>query len=98
MTRRPSSGASAAMRQPYACECWPVIASQYGPLRVGSWGDGVVDVTIDHPPTNLVDGPFLAALVSLVDDLDRDGTVRVVVFRSADPDFFLMHADVELLL
>jgi enoyl-CoA hydratase/carnithine racemase len=59
---------------------------------------GVATITIDHPPTNLVDGAFLTALVGLLDACDDDDSVRVVVFTSADPDFFLMHGDVEAIL
>jgi enoyl-CoA hydratase/carnithine racemase len=59
---------------------------------------GVVTVTIDHPPKQLVDAPFVGALIGLLDRLEDDDAVRVVVLRSADPDFFLMHGDVELLL
>ena len=55
---------------------------------------GVATVVIDHPPTNLVDGPFIGALIGLIDRLEADDAVRVVVFTSADPDFFLMHGDV----
>jgi len=54
-------------------------------------------VTIESPPLNLVDGPFLAALLALLPELEADDDLRVVVFRSADPDFFLMHGDVEAL-
>ena len=59
---------------------------------------GVATITIDHPPTNLVDGAFLSALVGLLDACDDEDSVRVVVFTSADPDFFLMHGDVEAIL
>ena len=34
----------------------------------------------------------------MLDHLEGDPSVRVVVFRSADPDFFVMHGDVELLV
>lgn len=54
--------------------------------------DGVLWVTIDHPPSNLVDGTFIVDLIGMLGQLD--GAVRVVVFDSADPDFFLMHGDV----
>ncbi len=70
---------------------------RYGPLRVSTEGP-VVLVTIDHPPTNLVDGPFIMGLLGLLDALATETDVRVVVFGSADPDFFLMHGDVEALL
>jgi enoyl-CoA hydratase/carnithine racemase len=59
---------------------------------------GVADVVIDHPPTNLVDGVFIGALLGLLDELEPDDAVRVVVFRSADADFFLMHGDVHGIL
>jgi enoyl-CoA hydratase/carnithine racemase len=59
---------------------------------------GVADVVIDHPPTNLVDGGFIGALLALLEELEADDAVRVVVFRSADPDFFLMHGDVHSIL
>jgi enoyl-CoA hydratase/carnithine racemase len=45
-----------------------------------------------------LDGSLLEGLRSLLDHLGRDPSVRVVIFRSADPDFFVMHGDVELLV
>ena len=59
---------------------------------------GVAVVTIDHPPTNLVDGAFIVALLATLDELEADDGVKVAVFQSADPDFFLMHGDVEGIL
>jgi enoyl-CoA hydratase/carnithine racemase len=73
------------------------MTSDFGPLRVAARG-GVWTVTIDHPPSNLVDGGFIGGLIGLLGAIDADGGVRVVVFRSADPDFFLMHGDVEAIL
>jgi enoyl-CoA hydratase/carnithine racemase len=70
---------------------------EYGPLRTDI-DAGIAKVTIDHPPHNLVDGGFIGGLVALLDDLETDQAVKVVVFRSADADFFLMHGDVELLV
>ena len=67
-------------------------------LLRGRVEDGVATITIDHPPTNLVDGAFLTALSGLLDACDGDESVRVVVFASADADFFLMHGDVEAIL
>jgi enoyl-CoA hydratase/carnithine racemase len=68
----------------------------HGPLRATLHG-GIVSVVIDHPPTNLLDGALLEGLRSLLDHLEGEPSVRVVIFRSADPDFFVMHGDVELL-
>ncbi len=59
---------------------------------------GVATVTIDHPPTNLVDGAFIAALIEVLESTEANPDVRVLLFRSADPDFFLMHGDVEQIL
>lgn len=56
--------------------------------------DGVLWATIDNPPINLIDEPFVTDLIALLDETDRDGDVRVVVFRSADADFFVPHVDV----
>jgi enoyl-CoA hydratase/carnithine racemase len=73
------------------------MTQEFGPLRAVVQG-GVWTVTIDHPPSQLVDGGFLGGLIGLLGALEADGDARVVVFRSADPDFFLMHGDVEAIL
>ena len=62
--------------------------------RVGS----VVTVTIDIPPHNIVGAGLVIGLFGLLPELEGDGSISVVVFRSADPDFFLMHGDVEAIL
>ena len=59
--------------------------------------DGVVHVSIDCPPLNLVDGNFLRDLIQMLPGWEQDESVKVVVFRSADPDFFLMHGDVQMM-
>jgi enoyl-CoA hydratase/carnithine racemase len=60
--------------------------------------DGIARATIDHPPINLFD----AALIVEMDRFGRavadDPDVRVVVIDSANPDFFIAHADVNLIL
>ena len=69
----------------------------FGPLHT-EISAGVAEVVIDHPPTNLVDGAFIIGLVALLDAVEADDLARVVVFSSADPDFFLMHGDVHGIL
>jgi enoyl-CoA hydratase/carnithine racemase len=59
--------------------------------------DGVAWVTIDHPPLNLFDTALIMEMLRLGEELEPDPAVRVVVFESADPDFFIAHADVELI-
>lgn len=50
-------------------------------------------VTIDNPPINIFGPAMLAELRELVACLEEDEDVRVVVFDSADPDFFIAHWD-----
>ena len=59
---------------------------------------GVAWVTIDHPPINLFDLALFLDLGQLVPLLEDDPNVRVIVFRSADPEFFIAHADVHWIL
>jgi len=59
--------------------------------------DGVAYVTIDHPPINLFDLHLIAEMDHLGAELAEDDAVRVVVFDSANPDFFIAHADVTLI-
>lgn len=59
---------------------------------------GVAWVTIDHPPINLFDVPLFLELDRVVTELAADDQVRVIGFQSADPDFFIAHADVNWIL
>ena len=59
--------------------------------------DGVAWVTIDHPPLNLFDMALIGDVLRVGEELECDDAVRVVVFQSANPDFFIAHADVELI-
>lgn len=68
----------------------------YESLRVRVDG-GVAWVTIDHPPINLFDMPLIQDMLRVGEELEADAAVRVAVFESADPDFFIAHADVELI-
>jgi enoyl-CoA hydratase/carnithine racemase len=68
----------------------------YSCLRVRT-DRGVAFVTLDHPPINLMDLPMMQDLHRLVGELEADRELRVVVFDSADPEFFVAHADVELI-
>src|SRR5436309_214073 len=58
---------------------------------------GVAFVTIDHPPINLLDLALMRELDAIGKELEVDDAVRVVVFDSADPYFFIAHADVALI-
>jgi enoyl-CoA hydratase/carnithine racemase len=55
---------------------------------------GVLFVDIAAPPMNLLGPALVRDLVSLIQQAEADNTVRVLVFRSADPDYFIAHVDV----
>lgn len=55
---------------------------------------GYLRATFYNPPINLVDPDTIVELAALVSRLESDPGVKVVVFGSADPDFFLAHYDV----
>jgi enoyl-CoA hydratase/carnithine racemase len=56
------------------------------------------DVTIRNPPINLITIPLYLELAALSKELAADPQLTVVVMKSADPDFFLAHFDVEAIL
>jgi enoyl-CoA hydratase/carnithine racemase len=59
---------------------------------------GVRWATIDHPPMNLWDGPLTGELVALITGFEADDAARVLVLTSADDEYFIAHADVEMIL
>jgi enoyl-CoA hydratase/carnithine racemase len=69
----------------------------------GSWTHFSVDrrsatycrVTFDHPPINTITATTVAELAELVDLIEQDPDLNVVVFDSANADFYLAHYDVE---
>jgi enoyl-CoA hydratase/carnithine racemase len=50
-------------------------------------------VTIDNPPLNLFDPEMGDELTSLVEALENDSDIKVVVFDSANPEYFIAHID-----
>lgn len=60
--------------------------------------DGVAVVTVDAPPMNVMTIALYLELAIVTAELEADDDVRVVVLRSADPDFFIAHFDVAAIL
>ncbi len=58
--------------------------------------DGVATVTVDNPPVNVLDVEMMAEVRSLLAALRDDAETRVIVFGSADPEFFIAHVDMTL--
>lgn len=54
----------------------------------------VLFVEISAPPMNLEGPELVRDLVSLIQKAEADETVQVLVFKSADPDYFIAHVDV----
>jgi enoyl-CoA hydratase/carnithine racemase len=54
----------------------------------------VLFVTMAAPPMNLLGTELVRDLVSLIQNAEADDALRVLVFRSADPDYFIAHVDV----
>jgi enoyl-CoA hydratase/carnithine racemase len=52
-------------------------------------------VTFAHPPINTITATTVSELSELIALIERDVRLNVVVFDSANPDFFLAHYDVE---
>src|ERR1700736_4527343 len=63
------------------------------PLRVVEETSGYWRVVFDYPPFNIVDADVFQALQDLLVRMDSTETLRVVVFESANPDFYLSHFD-----
>ena len=59
---------------------------------------GVAHVVIDHPPINLFDLALMREVAKVGRELEADDAARVIVFSSANPEFFIAHADVGSIL
>jgi len=51
-------------------------------------------ITFSNPPINMFVPTTIVELEALMTDLEADPSVKVVVFQSANPDFFIAHLDV----
>ena len=65
----------------------------YETLNVLSEG-AVLFVEISAPPLNLMGPELIRDLVSLIQQAEADKAVQVLVFKSANPDYFISHVDV----
>ena len=66
-------------------------------LRVRTEGP-VLFVEIAAPPMNLLGPQLVRDLVSLIQRAEADNTIHVLVFTSADPDYFIAHVDLTRVL
>jgi len=57
--------------------------------------EAVLFAEIDAPPMNLLGPQLVRDLVSLIKEAEADNAVQVIVFKSADPDYFISHVDLK---
>lgn len=58
----------------------------------------IITATINAPPINIITLDLFGELARLAIELEADESALVVVIKSADPDFFFAHFDVEALI
>jgi enoyl-CoA hydratase/carnithine racemase len=63
------------------------------PVRVVEETSAYWRVLFDYPPFNIVDTTIFEGLQDLLARMDTSASLRVVVFESANPEFYLAHFD-----
>ncbi|MGJ6968832.1 enoyl-CoA hydratase/isomerase family protein [Streptosporangium sp. G11] len=73
------------------------LASGYKPtnLTLTETSPTLWRATFDNPPVNVIGPDLMRDLKELLTELESNDTVKVVVFDSANPEFFLAHYDLE---
>jgi enoyl-CoA hydratase/carnithine racemase len=71
------------------------MADEYRTLQI-DLTDGIALVRLSNPPINLLDETVMGDIRRFLDRVRSEPSVRVIVFESADPDFFLAHVDMTL--
>src|SRR6266850_597373 len=64
-----------------------------GPVRVVEETSAYWRVLFDYPPFNILDATIFEGLQDLLARMDASPTLCVVVFESANPEFYLAHFD-----
>jgi enoyl-CoA hydratase/carnithine racemase len=80
------------MTQPAVLHAAPASPGTFETLTVRDEG-GVLFVEIAAPPMNLLGPELVRDLVALIQRAEADDGVRVLVFTSGDPDYFISHVD-----
>ena len=63
------------------------------PVRVVEETPAYWRVLFDYPPFNILDATIFEGLQDLLARMDTSASLRVVVFESANPEFYLAHFD-----
>src|SRR5579863_5352954 len=70
-----------------------IMTESARPLRIIEETPAYWRVVFDYPPFNIVDAALFAGLQDLLARMEGSPSLRVVVFESANPDFYLAHFD-----
>ncbi|MGQ2952323.1 MAG: enoyl-CoA hydratase/isomerase family protein [Agrobacterium sp.] len=70
--------------------------TDFSRLRI-SRVDGIATITIDNPPVNVLDVTLMSEMRRFLLSVRDDPDTRVLVFQSADPEFFIAHVDMTLI-
>jgi enoyl-CoA hydratase/carnithine racemase len=68
--------------------------ANYSQFKTHRTTPGRWTITFSNPPINMFVPATIIELGALMTDFEADPSVRVVVFQSANPDFFIAHLDV----
>src|ERR1700681_3521958 len=66
----------------------------YSQFNIDRTYPGLWTITFSNPPINMFIPTTIVELGALMNELEADPSVKVVVFQSANPDFFVAHLDV----
>ncbi|MBY0506912.1 MAG: enoyl-CoA hydratase/isomerase family protein [Bryobacteraceae bacterium] len=66
---------------------------QTTPLHIEKQSASIWRVILNDPPFNLIGPQMIAALQSAVGEMEASPQLKVVIFESAVPDFFIAHVD-----
>lgn len=70
------------------------MSDLYTQLKVTKPSESLWRVSFSNPPINLIGPTMVSELRQLLDELENNDLVTVVLFESADPDYFLAHWDI----
>jgi enoyl-CoA hydratase/carnithine racemase len=70
------------------------MAREYKQLSVHTDAPSLMRVVFNNPPINVVDHETVRELDQVVAEMETSRDLKVVVFESANPDFFLAHWDI----
>jgi hypothetical protein len=83
------------VKSPFAARDSEVWSRSWTHFRVDRRSARYCHVTFDHPPINTITATTVAELSDLAGLVEQDPDLNVVVFDSANRDFYLAHYDLE---